>query len=148
MATVKRRSFGMVPIALGNDGVIAFLLLRAYKNWDFPKGGADDGETPLAAAVREMEEETSIQQFSLDWGEVMMDTEIYAGGKVASYFLARVQMQDITLPVSNELGRPEHDEYRWVSSAEARILLPPRLIPILDWAVRIVSGDTHARNTA
>ena len=139
MATIKRRSFGVVPIAIENSGIAEFLILRAYKNWDFPKGGADDGETPLAAAVREMEEETGIQQFSLDWGAVSMDTEIYAGGKVASYFLARVQKHEITLPVSTELGRPEHDEYRWASSAEARTLLSPRLIPILDWAVRAVA---------
>ena len=147
MATVKRRSFGMVPIAIENNGVLAFLILRAYKNWDFPKGGADEGETQLAAAIRELEEETGIQQFSLDWGEVSTDTEIYAGGKVASYFLARVQKHEITLPVSTELGRPEHDEYRWVSSADARTLLSPRLIPILDWAVSIVTGDTSVQST-
>jgi len=37
-------------------------------------------------------------------------------------------------PVSPELGRPEHDEWRWVSFDEAEHLLPPRLQPILAWA--------------
>ena len=64
-----------------------------------------------------------------------MDTAIYSGDKVASYFIARVEMQDITLPVNDQLGKPEHDEYRWVNADEARILLPLRLIPILNWAI-------------
>jgi hypothetical protein len=38
------------------------------------------------------------------------------------------------LPVSPELGRPEHHEYRWVTYEEARSLLPLRLLPILEWA--------------
>jgi hypothetical protein len=36
--------------------------------------------------------------------------------------------------VSPELGRPEHDEWRWVSCDEAAHLLPPRLQPVLAWA--------------
>jgi 8-oxo-dGTP pyrophosphatase MutT (NUDIX family) len=140
MATVKKRSFGIVPVASERDGSLHFLILRAYKNWDFPKGGANEGEAPLAAGIREMNEETGIQQFDFEWGEKSMDTEIYAGGKVASYFVARVDMQELILPVSAELGRPEHDEYRWVSYAEARDLLSPRLIPILDWAFSVARG--------
>ena len=50
-----------------------------------------------------MSEETGIQLFTLEWGEVSMDTEIYSGGKVATYYLARVEKQEITLPVSAEL---------------------------------------------
>ncbi len=142
MNSVKRRSFGVVPVSLAGDGEVVFLILRAYKNWDFPKGAADGSETPLEAALREMKEETGIQQFSLDWGDTSMDTAIYAKDKVASYYLARVQKQEITLPVSVELGRPEHDEYRWVSAAEARELLPARLTPILDWAINTVSKNT------
>jgi len=139
MSTVKKRSFGVVPVVADPDGSLAFLILRAYRNWDFPKGGADEGESPLAAAVREMEEETGMRVSDLAWGEVSMDTEPYAGGKITSYYLVRVQKQEITLPVSAELGRPEHDEYRWVDAAKARSLLPLRLIPILDWAIQTVA---------
>lgn len=139
MANVKKRSFGIVPVAIEQDGSLLFLILRSFKNWDFPKGGADEGETPVAAAIREMKEETGILQFDLMWGEKSMDTGIYAGGKVASYFLARVEKQELMLPVSEELGRPEHDEFRWVTNREARDLLSQRLIPILDWSVSIVT---------
>ena len=143
MATVKRRSFGIVPVATAQDGSPLFLVLRAFKNWDFPKGGADEGESPLAAATRELKEETGIQQFDFEWGEKSMDTEIYAGGKVATYFLARVEKQEVVLPISEELGRPEHDESRWESYQEARALLPPRLIPILEWSVGIADMERH-----
>lgn len=134
MPAIRKRSFGIIPIAIGLDGSPLFLVLRAYAHWDFPKGGADEGETPLQAARREMLEETGIGEFTLAWGEVSMDTEIYASGKIATYFPARVTKQEITLPLSAELGRPEHDEYRWASFEEARTLLPPRLQPLLAWA--------------
>ena len=134
MKTVKRRSYGIVPIAINQDNAPIFLLLRAYRNWDFPKGGADEGETPLETAKREMTEETGITQFDLQWGNISMDTEIYSEDKVATYYLARVEKQDLSLPISEELGKPEHDEYRWVTFEEAHALLPQRLHRILEWA--------------
>ena len=140
MQTVKMRSFGVVPVSIELDGAAVFLILRAFKNWDFPKGGAEADETPVAAATREFNEETGLRQLTFDWGMESIDTAIYANGKVATYYLAHVEKQEITLPVSAELGRPEHDEYRWVSADEARTLLPLRLVPILDWAVRMTGG--------
>jgi 8-oxo-dGTP pyrophosphatase MutT (NUDIX family) len=53
---------------------------------------------------------------------------------VARYYLAETAQLNILLPVSPELGRPEHDEWRWVSFDDAKRLLPPRLQPILAWA--------------
>ena len=44
-----------------------------------------------------------------------------------------VKLAEIKLPVSPELGRPEHHEWRWVSYDEAEDLLPPRLGIVLDW---------------
>ncbi len=140
MPTVKNRSYGLVPIAIDANGKRLYLLLRAYRNWDFPKGAADGDETPLQAASREFREETSLAEFAMPWGEVSKDTAIYANGKVASYFLAQVVQQELNLPISEELGRPEHDEYRWVNSDEAAVLLPPRLQPILAWAEFLVSA--------
>lgn len=130
---IRQRSFGIIPVAFEQNGSPGFLILRAYRNWDFPKGRAEPRESPLETAKREMTEETGIQDFTLAWGEASKNTEIYSGGKVATYYLALVERRPLTLPVSAELGRPEHDEYRWVSYDEARSLLPSRLISILDW---------------
>ena len=45
------------------------LLLRAYKNWDFPKGMVEPGEQPFDAAVREVREETTLENLAFDWGK-------------------------------------------------------------------------------
>jgi 8-oxo-dGTP pyrophosphatase MutT (NUDIX family) len=110
------------------------LVLRAYRNWDFPKGGLEAGETPLAAAIRETAEEAALTDLDFRWGEDYCETAPYRRGKVARYYLAETRQAIVTLPVSPELGRPEHDEWRWVSFDEAERLLPPRLQPILTWA--------------
>jgi 8-oxo-dGTP pyrophosphatase MutT (NUDIX family) len=111
-----------------------FLLLRAYRNWDFPKGVVEPGEDPLAAARREVREETLIADLRFTWGEEYRETAPYSNNKVARYYLAETGTESITLPVSPELGRPEHNEARWVDLAGALSLSSPRVAPILRWA--------------
>lgn len=116
------------------------LVLRAYRNWDFPKGMLEPGEAPLDAAIRETAEEAAISDLAFRWGEGYCETAPYRHGKVARYYLAETTQKSITLPVSPELGRPEHDEWRWVSFDEAERLLPPRLQPILAWARKLLEA--------
>lgn len=123
-----------VVVARRDAGGWRLLVLRAYRNWDFPKGMVEPGETPLAAAIRETAEEAAISDLAFNWGEDCRETAPYGRGKVARYYLAETRQASITLPVSPELGRPEHDEWRWVDFGEAERLLPPRLQPILAWA--------------
>jgi bis(5'-nucleosidyl)-tetraphosphatase len=115
-------------------------VLRAFRNWDFPNGLVEARESPLAAALREAREETALDALELCWGEACRETEPYAGGKVARYYVALSRSGAVELPVSAELGRPEHHEYRWASHAEAEHLLPPRLQPILAWARGLVES--------
>ena len=112
---------------------VRLLLLRAYRNWDFPKGTVEPGESELDAARRECTEETGISDLDFPFGDAHKDTLPYAGRKVARYFLAETGEAAVKLPVSPELGRPEHHEWRWVSLDEAEELLPPRLAIVLDW---------------
>ena len=127
------RSAGAVVFRRTDRGP-RLLVLRAYKNWDFPKGLVEPGESPLDAAKREVAEETGLTDLEFPFGDAHKDTLPYAGGKVARYFLAETKQSDVKLPVSPELGRPEHHEWRWVSFDEAEELLPPRLAGVLDWA--------------
>jgi bis(5'-nucleosidyl)-tetraphosphatase len=133
-AGIRHRSAGIVVVCLA-AGEWRFLLLRAYRHWGFPKGLIEPGESVLAAARRETREETGLVRLDFRWGEASIDTGIYGDRKVASYFLAATACQAIELPVNPELGRPEHDEYRWVTGPVASKLLPGRLQPVLDWAV-------------
>jgi len=120
---------------------LKFLLLRAYRNWDFPKGMVEPGEQPIDAAVREVKEETTLDDISFDWGLVFMDTGPYNKGKISRYYIARSKERVITLPVSPELGRPEHQEARWVSMERALEMVSPRLEPVVDWAYHVINHD-------
>ncbi len=104
-----------------------------------PQGDRRAHGRPVEAARREVEEETSLRNLDFPWGQVFRETEPYDASKVARYYLAATQEVAMTLAVCMELGRPEHDEYRWLHYGEARALLSARLIAILDWA-REVSG--------
>lgn len=111
-----------------------FLMLRAYRNWDFPKGMVEANEEALSAARREVREETLIEDLEFRWGEVYKETARYGKGKVARYYLAATRTEKVSLPVSAELGRPEHDEWRWVDRDTAFALASARLRPIVQWA--------------
>lgn len=128
-------SAGVVVARAVEEGWL-LLVLRSWQNWDFPKGMVEAGETPLQAAVRETEEETGISGLDFRWGHDFLEVGPYGSRrKVARYYLAETREQEVLLPVSPELGRPEHDEWRWVTPERARQLLPPRLQPVLNWAL-------------
>jgi len=129
----NRLSSGVVVVH-GVKGGMQILLLRAYKNWDFPKGMVEPGETPLDAAVREVREETTLEKLAFDWGTDFVETGPYNHGKYARYYLARSQETEVALPINPELGTPEHHEARWVTFDRAVPMLAPRLMPVLRWA--------------
>jgi 8-oxo-dGTP pyrophosphatase MutT (NUDIX family) len=133
------RSSGAVVFRRTEKGV-RLLVLRAYKNWDFPKGRIEDGEDALACAEREVREETGLRDLAFPFGEEFRETLPYAGNKIARYYLAETEESEIELPVSPELGRPEHHEFRWASFDEAEDLLPPRLAVVLEWARNALSS--------
>ena len=120
---------------------VRYLVLRAYNNWDFPKGLVETGEDQLACAKREVKEETGLSELDYPFGNEYRETVPYAGRKIARYYLAETEEVEIELPISTELGRPEHHEWRWVSHEEAEELLPPRLAVVLEWAQRTISGS-------
>jgi 8-oxo-dGTP pyrophosphatase MutT (NUDIX family) len=133
------RAAGAVVFRRSDRG-IRLLVLRAYKNWDFPKGMVEPGEDALAAARREVEEETGLADLDYPFGDEFRETAPYSVNKVARYYLAETDAEKIVLPVSPELGRPEHHEYRWVSFDEAEDLLPPRLAIVLEWAKNTITS--------
>jgi bis(5'-nucleosidyl)-tetraphosphatase len=140
----KKLSAGAVVLRRREpDGGWRCLVLRVYRNWDFPKGLVEPGEEPLEAALREVTEETGLRDLSLPWGEVWRETEPYAGGKVARYYVAESAAGTVVLPVNPKLGRPEHHEFRWLELDAATRLLPPRLQQVLLWAAQTIAEQTR-----
>ena len=110
------------------------LLVRVYNYWDCPKGLVEPGEDPLTTARREVREETGIDDLEFRWGEEFTETPPYSKKKVARYYLAATRKAAVELPISPELGRAEHHEYRWLDWPAAGALTVERLRAVLDWA--------------
>ena len=138
--TLKRRilSAGIIPVYIQDDQRF-YLLLRAYSYWDFPKGCAMLGEAPLQTARREFQEETQIEHVSFPWGESFRETPPYSQGKVARYYIGKVDSQTVQLLPNPTHGLVEHHEYRWVTYEKACELVSHRVRPILEWAEETIS---------
>jgi bis(5'-nucleosidyl)-tetraphosphatase len=143
----RRFSAGVVVVHLGG-GAVQYLLLRAYKNWDFPKGLVEPGEQPLDAARREVREETTLENLCFDWGEDYLDTGPYNKGKISRYYIARSNSTQVHLPINPELGFPEHQEARWVGFETALNMVSPRLKPVIHWASEIIAAPAGGQTAA
>ena len=139
-AAPHRLSAGVVVVSLAQRK-LKYLLLRAYRNWDFPKGLVEAGEEPIAAALREVREETTLDDLSFDWGRAFMDTGPYNKGKISRYYIARSKETQVRLPVNPELGVPEHHEAIWVGFDKALSMVSPRLQPVVRWAHAIINHE-------
>lgn len=139
-----RLSAGVVVVSL-EQRKLKYLLLRAYRNWDFPKGLVEADEQPIDAALREVREETTLDDLSFDWGLAFMDTGPYNKGKISRYYIARSKETQVSLPVNPELGMPEHHEARWVDFAKALAMVSPRLQPVVRWAHAIINHEPIAK---
>ena len=138
-ALPTRMSSGVVVVSV-LDRKLKFLLLRAYRNWDFPKGMVEPGEDPIEAAMREVREETTLDDISFDWGIEFLETGPYGKGKIARYYIARSKAEHIRLPVNPEIGMPEHHEARWFDAQAALNIVSPRLKPVVRWAYKTITG--------
>lgn len=136
---MEKLSCGAVVVRETDDGWMT-LMLRAYKNWDFPKGLREEGETSLEAAIREIGEETGISNLEFEWGDNFLDTGPYSRGKVARYYLARTVEESIEMGISPETGQPEHHEARWMSFNDAYDLSAPRVRLVVQWARNVLGA--------
>ena len=108
--------------------------------WMIPKGAVEPGELPAEAALREFEEETGTRLTSVPFP---LKKIRQAGGKVVEAFAlegdldpAAVTSNEFELewpPRSGRLERfPEVVEARWMSLEEARSMMLPSQLPLLD----------------
>jgi 8-oxo-dGTP pyrophosphatase MutT (NUDIX family) len=139
-APPHRLSSGVVVVSLAQRK-LKFLLLRAYRNWDFPKGLVEAGEEPIDAALREVLEETTLDDLSFDWGLEFMETGPYNKGKISRYYIARSKETRVSLPINPDLGVPEHHEACWADYAKALSMVSPRLQPVVRWAHAVINHE-------
>lgn len=93
-------------------------------SWDFPKGGVDEGETHLEAAVREVLEETSFDlKPHLHRGIIDYGQHPYISGKQLHLFGIKVPDVDVNLLECTEMViRPTHS----FPECDAFMLIEPR----------------------
>jgi bis(5'-nucleosidyl)-tetraphosphatase len=115
---MKDEAFGIVPIFIektGESSEMQFLLIRHWAgHWGFPKGHAEPGETAIATACRELEEETGIQSCKvlddtsfIEQYRFTKDNQLIE--KTVTYFLGTVQSKAVTCQ------EQEIQAYTWVN---------------------------------
>jgi len=66
MAAREFISYGVVPIFKDGDIYRTVIVHNQMGHWGLPKGTPEEGEEPLETAVRELTEETGIQNITID----------------------------------------------------------------------------------
>ena len=134
-----RRKTGRTEVLLVRPGG-PFWRNRNEGAWMIPKGMVEPGETPEQAALREFEEEVGIR---LAAEPFHLRRVRQAGGKVVEAFavegdcdesaIASIHFEIEWPPRSGERQSfPEVEEARWMAMEEARKLMLPSQLPILD----------------
>jgi bis(5'-nucleosidyl)-tetraphosphatase len=123
----RHRSAGIIVFRRDGDECLFLLILsRLTKRplWEFPKGGVDEGETVLQAAMRELFEETGIRETEVKLIPEFQRTEDYrfTSGrndkrslihKQVTYFLGETSKSEVTLSAK------ESSEFAWLNFADA-----------------------------
>ena len=140
-------------------GVVEVLLVKPggpfWRNkhegaWMIPNGAVEPGETSVEAALREFEEETGTRLSTVPFP---LATVKQLGGKVVEAFAvegdldpAGIRSSEFEIEWPPRSGRrqsyPEVVEARWMTFAQAREMMLPSQIPLIDaLQSRVSRGD-------
>ncbi len=118
-----------VGIILSNSSHQVLWARRCNKPeaWQFPQGGIQEGETPLAAMYRELEEELGLESKDVeclgsteDWLSYLLpvkfrrlNTKPLCIGQKQKWFLLRLLSDDTRINLA-KYEKPEFDQWNWV----------------------------------
>jgi len=120
-------SYGVVPLYRDGDDWLVLLIHqishRGDRFWIFPKGHAEEPETPEAAALRELEEETGVSKVTLETSQTfsMAYTFVHESvriNKQVVYFVGYCEVMETNITQPQEVI-----ELKWCTFAEADLLL-------------------------
>lgn len=132
------QSFGIVPLSNQKGEWEVFLIRHKHGHyWGFPKGHAEQGETQLDAATRELKEETNLEIVRLLQQEPLVEEYnfIFEGRRIYKrvyYFIAEVagavalQQKEISgglwLSMSAAMAKLTHREGKAILAQVAKTL--------------------------
>ena len=119
--------FGVKTIVINDKDKDKILILRRSEKssrphgWDFPGGGVDRSEDPLAATIREIKEETGLDVSQLQLLTAYLDNEGLDENKaIILGYSAHSSSENVKLSW-------EHESFQWVTSEELKTIDLPDL---------------------
>lgn len=146
-----RRTKGPLEVLLIHPGG-PFWAKRDLESWSIPKGKIEPGEEVLAAAIREMREETGVEARGpyIPLGEIRHKS----GKRVTAFAFEGDCDASAIVSITTEVewppksGRfltvPEADRAEWFTPARAREKILPAQAPLLGTLERVLGGGAAA----
>ena len=110
--------------------------LRLYGKYDIPKGGIEDEEEALTAALRETEEESSITELNFNWGT---EPIVISGKATITVYIAETT-QDPAIKKNPHTGIFEHHAASWVDWDFMEERVYGYLKPAISWAKDVINN--------
>ena len=126
MKIKETKSFGVIPVFKDEGGNFIFCLVKhAEGHWGFPKGGQEIGESEQETAIRELKEETGINDIKLFGNKSFTIKYLFKKdglqyNKSVTYFPGFIFSMNTATPKD---FKAEISEIKWVSYKEAKELI-------------------------
>lgn len=122
---------------LNKDGkvFVAKRIDTQVEAWQMPQGGIDEGEEPMDAAIRELEEETGVTDVRIieeydGWLTYDLPDELYGkvwqgkyGGQTMKWYVMRYNGEDSEINIKTE--HAEFSTWKWAKMSDLEDMIIP-----------------------